>query len=77
MRNNFSGVARVRLADLNGAKWTSSGQMDQNGHFVLANAKIQSILVSRMLKSSSEYGHFDHLGPFWSSTFFDSTSATP
>ena len=39
-----SGMARVRLADLNGPKWTSSGQ---NGPF-------WSILVSRMLKSSSE-----------------------
>ena len=42
---NYSGIARVRLADLNGPKWTSSGQ---NGpkwtilvHFGLANAKIQ------------------------------------
>ena len=41
----YSGMARVRLADLNGPKWTSSGQ---NGpiwsilvHFGLANAKIQ------------------------------------
>ena len=40
-----SGMARVRLADLNGPKWVSSGQ---NGpkwtilvHFGLANAKIQ------------------------------------
>ena len=40
-----SGMARVRLADLNGPKWTSPGQ---NGpkwtilvHFGLANAKIQ------------------------------------
>ena len=48
-----SGMARVRLADLNGPKWTFSGQngpqasRDQNGPF-------WSILVSRMLKSSSE-----------------------
>ena len=40
----LSGMARVRLADLNGPKWPSSGQ---NGpkwtilvHFGLANAKI-------------------------------------
>ena len=37
-----SGMARVRLADLNGPKWTSSGQ---NG---------LSILVARMQKSGSE-----------------------
>ena len=41
---SLSGVARVRLADLNGPKWTSLGQ---NGPF-------WSILVSRMLKSGSE-----------------------
>ena len=54
-----SGMARVRLADLKGPKWTSSGQ---NGPF-------WSILVLRMPKSSSEQGHFDqngrldHFGP--------------
>ena len=40
----LSGMARVRLADLNGPKWTPSGQMVQNGAF-------WSIVVLRMLKS--------------------------
>ena len=50
--------------DLNQPKWTSSGQ---NGPF-------WSILVSRILKSSSEQGLFDqngsleHFGPVWSTT---------
>ena len=57
----FSGMARVRLADLNGPKWTSSGQ---NGpkwtvlvHFGLANAKIQFGTRSFWPKWS--------FGPFW------------
>ena len=42
-----SGMARARLADLNGPKWTFQAEMNQNRPF-------WSILVSRMLKSSSE-----------------------
>ena len=45
IKHNISGMARVRLADLNGPKWASC---NQNGpkwtilvHFGLANAKIQ------------------------------------
>ena len=69
----YSGMARVRLADLNGPLQT---KRDQNGPF-------WSILVSPMLKPGSEWGHFDqngrldHFGPFWSRTLSDSTSATP
>ena len=57
----FSGMARVRLAELNGPKWTSSGQ---NGpkwtilvHFGLGNAKIQFGIRPFLPKWS--------FGPFW------------
>ena len=43
-----SGMARVRLADLNGPKWPLQAKMDHFGPF----------LVSRMLKSSSEIRPF-------------------
>ena len=69
-RYSISGMARVRLADLNGSKWTSSGQ---NGpkwtilvHFGLANAKIRFEIRSFWPKWS----------PFWSSTLSNSTVAT-
>ena len=71
----LSGMARVRLADQNGPKWTSSGQ---NGPF-------WSILVSRMLNKIPfgirpfwpKWSKMDHFGPFWPSTLPDSTAATP
>ena len=59
-------MARVRLADLNGPKWTSSGQ---NGpkwtilvHFGLANAKIQFGIRSFWPKWSF-WTIVDHFGP--------------
>ena len=56
-----SGMARVRLADLNGPKWTSSGQNEPKWtilvHFGLANAKIQFGIRSFWPKWS--------FGPFW------------
>ena len=64
--NRLSGMARVRLADLNGPKWTSSGQ---NGpkctilvHFGLANAEIpfrKKVILTKMVKIAI----LDHFGP--------------
>ena len=60
-KHRISGVARVRLADLNGPKWSPSGQ---NGpkwttlvHFGLANAKVRFGIRSVGPKWT--------LGPFW------------
>ena len=72
-----SGMVRVRLADLNGPKWTSSGQDGPKWtilvHFGLENAKkpVRNKVIF------DQNGRLDHFGPFWSSTLSDSTAATP
>ena len=64
------GMARVRLADLSGPKWTSSGQNGPNMvHFGLANAKIQFGIWAFRPKWS--------FGPFWTILLSDSTVCTP
>ena len=61
-RPKNSGMARVRLADLNGPKWALEAKTDQNG------PKIQFGIRSFWPKWS--------FGPFWSSTLSDSTAVT-
>ena len=73
----ISGMARVRLADLNGPKWTSLNQNEPKWtilvRFSLANAKIQFGIRTKM----DQNGRLDHFGPFWSSTLSNSAAASP
>ena len=57
--SGISGVARARLADLDGAKSTSPGQkkLDHFGPFDLANAKVRF-----GIRHFDQNGRYDHVG---------------
>ena len=67
-------MARVRLADLHGPKWTSSGQNGPKWTILVHFGHAEVRFGIRSFWPKWSFGPF---GPFWSSTLSDSTAATP